>query len=458
MAKIGSGYPRFVQHSYIRRVCEELRSRLSKAEDTVSFVMGSIAASKDAFHQENLEACEVDQIGDWALVTVPAAEINVRSALVSYMQHTGAGLSSREAEDWLVAEGLAASVYPEERNAEGVLAKVENWMGSSVPADTILCKSGMNAFYASFQAVNDLQVPKGRTQWVTIGWLYLDTMKIMARYQRPGCGHVSFSWTVDSGEILRYLASEGQRIAGVVMEAPTNPMVWTPDLERISNICRRLGIKLVVDPSLVSPANVDVSPWADLVPCSLTKYAAHSGDVMIGSVSVSLDTPDGQYLASRVRHWVQPPYAGDLERLGFLLDGAHSILDLINLNTCRLVSFLESHPRVDVVRWAYHPASAASFQRIARKEDVPGSVVSLRLKDGFARFYDNLRVFKGPSFGTAFSLVCPYLYIAHYDLVSTSKGCEAIRAQGLFPDLVRLSVGIEPIDEQIEVFREALES
>lgn len=458
MAKIGSGYPRFVQHSYIRKVCGELRVRLSKPADTVSFVMGSIAASRDAFIQEDLGSCEVDEIGNWALVTVPEADARMRSALVCYLQHTGAGLSSREAEDWLVAGGLESSAYPEERKEDGVLEKIRQWMGSSVPSDTIVCKGGMNAFYACFQAVNDLQVPKGRNQWVSIGWLYLDTMKIMARYQRAGGQHVSFAATANPDDVLAYLSKEGSRIAGVVLEAPTNPMLWTPDLTRISNVCRRVGAKLMVDPSLVSPANVDVSPWCDLVPCSLTKYAAHSGDVMMGAVSVSLESKDGQFLSERVRRWVQPPYFGDLHRLGFLLDDAHEILDRINRNTCQLAAFLESHPKVDTVRWAYHSASAESFRQIARKDHVPGGVISIRLKDGFRRFFDNLRVSKGPSFGTRFSLACPYLYLAHYELVSTPGGCELLRLQGLFPDLVRLSVGIESIDDQIEVLREALDA
>lgn len=458
MAKIGSGYPRFVQHSYIRKVSDELRVRLSKPADTVSFVMGSIAAFRDALIQEDLGSCEVDEIGDWALVTVPEADACMRSSLVCYLQHTGAGLSSREAEAWLVAEGLESSAYPEERKADGVLGKISQWMASTVPSETVVCKGGMNAFYACFQAVNDLQVSKGRNQWVSIGWLYLDTMKIMARYQREGCQHISFASSANPNDVLTYLLKEGSRVAGVVLEAPTNPMLWTPDLARISSVCRRVGAKLMVDPSLVSPANVDVSPWCDLVPCSLTKYAAHSGDVMMGVVSVSLESADGQFLLERVRHWVQPPYPGDLHRLGFLLDDAHEILDCINRNTCQLAAFLESHPKVDTVRWAYHSASAESFRQIARKDDVPGGVISIRLKDGFSRVFDNLRVSKGPSFGTRFSLACPYLYLAHYELVSNPEGCELLKSQGLFPDLLRLSVGIESVDDQIEVYREALEA
>jgi cystathionine gamma-synthase len=73
-----------------------------------------------------------------------------------------------------------------------------------------------------------------------------------------------------------------------------------------------------------------------------------------------------------------------------------------------------------------------------------------------ARFYDRLRLAKGPSFGLATSLICPFMYLAHYDLVTTPEGRATLEAQGLDPELLRLSIGAEPADDLIAALAEAL--
>ena len=83
-------------------------------------------------------------------------------------------------------------------------------------------------------------------------------------------------------------------------------------------------------------------------------------------------------------------------------------------------------------------------------------MVAIELHEKIQPFFDALNVMKGPSFGTKFTLVCPYMYLAHYDLVTTDEGRRFLRSIGIDPDLIRISVGTEPISEIIEVFKEAL--
>ena len=61
-----------------------------------------------------------------------------------------------------------------------------------------------------------------------------------------------------------------------------------------------------------------------------------------------------------------------------------------------------------------------------------------------APFYDALPLAKGPSFGMRTTLICPFVYLAHYDLISTADGREILAGAELSPDLLRLSVGSEP--------------
>ena len=81
---------------------------------------------------------------------------------------------------------------------------------------------------------------------------------------------------------------------------------------------------------------------------------------------------------------------------------------------------------------------------------------TLREAGALARVYDRLRLPKGPSFGMKTTLVCPFMYLAHYDLVTTEAGRARLVADGLDPDLLRLCVGTEPVDEIIGALAEAL--
>ena len=69
-----------------------------------------------------------------------------------------------------------------------------------------------------------------------------------------------------------------------------------------------------------------------------------------------------------------------------------------------------------------------------------------------AKFYDALRISKGPSLGNDFSLACPYTLLAHYDELEWAEGC------GLDRHLIRISVGSEDASDVIERVREALDS
>jgi cystathionine gamma-synthase len=81
---------------------------------------------------------------------------------------------------------------------------------------------------------------------------------------------------------------------------------------------------------------------------------------------------------------------------------------------------------------------------------------TLRTPGALAKFYDNLRLPKGPSFGMKRTLLCPFMYLAHYDLVTTPAGLAELAASKLDPDLLRLCVGTEPVEEIIACLNEAL--
>jgi len=59
---------------------------------------------------------------------------------------------------------------------------------------------------------------------------------------------------------------------------------------------------------------------------------------------------------------------------------------------------------------------------------------------------------KGPSLGTEFTIAMPYVYLAHYDYLKNEAGKQKLISLGINPNLLRISVGIEPIDKIIAAF------
>ena len=130
-------------------------------------------------------------------------------------------------------------------------------------------------------------------------------------------------------------------------------------------------------------------------------------------------------------------------------------MEKTNQSLLSVVEFLQSTDKVKKVFWAYQKDSAQFFESRAGT-DKPGCVVSFELNGEFETFYNRLEMLKSPSFGTCFSLCCPYVYLAHYDLMQTAQGISTLNKAGISPYLCRLSVGLENVDEIKNTLQDAL--
>jgi len=115
-----------------------------------------------------------------------------------------------------------------------------------------------------------------------------------------------------------------------------------------------------------------------------------------------------------------------------------------------------AHPAVARVRTADTGPTAAAFRALRRPGAGAGALITIELRGEMRGVYDRLRVVKGPSFGLRYTLATPFLWLAHFEQVTTEAGRAEIRAAGLDPDLLRISVGAEPMEEIWEAFAEAL--
>lgn len=472
-AHMTSGYPRFVVHPLLKQVGEIVRRESPALAGRELWLCAGPDVTR-ALRAYLGEIGDVVPLDPWlAALALPAgADADLSNRARRYLQHTGAFGSSRAAEDWLVARGHLPAAEPETLfpgPAEAPVAHVKRslagWLGHGLPASEVhLSPSGMAATFAAFQAVNAVQAPLGRTRWVQLGWLYLDTIAILQKLvAAPAADYLHHADVGDLAGLDRLLEAHEGKVAGVLAEVPTNPLIQTPALAALSAVCRARGVALVVDPTIASVLNVDVLPHADIVVSSLTKYTAPEGDVILGASAVSPASPLAAALrpALAASAAVAPVHPRDAARLAAQIDGAPALVARINETAPRVVEFLRAHPRVAEVFWSGHPYSKENYAAIARSRASVGSMItfSLRRSDDFslARFYDRLRLAKGPSFGLTTSLICPFMFLAHYDLVTSEEGRAYLRRNQLDPELLRLSVGAEPADELLAALAEALD-
>jgi cystathionine gamma-synthase len=180
--------------------------------------------------------------------------------------------------------------------------------------------------------------------------------------------------------------------------------------------------------------------------------------VFAGMAAINPAGADAAELRRRMAEHLEPVYRRDLARLAAQIGRTGEVLARIQANAARVAAFLAAHPGVKDVFWALHPASRDHYLRIARSPEATGGMITFTLLRPLEPFYDRLRLAKGPSFGMKTTLICPFMYLAHYDLVTTPAGRAELAASGLDSNLLRLCVGIEPAEEIISALAEALEA
>ena len=182
---------------------------------------------------------------------------------------------------------------------------------------------------------------------------------------RPHVCEAVHGSTAIQARLEELFRDHGERIAGVVTEFPTNPLLQACDLEKVSELCSAANALLIVDPTMASPRNAKVSGLADVVVNSLTKYAGNEGDVMMGSLVFPGHSSLGRALIEPTARLVCPPFERDLLRMAEQVGGYEEFIETTNRSLIKVVEFLESHPGVKSVNWAYQAANRGAYAKLA---------------------------------------------------------------------------------------------
>jgi cystathionine gamma-synthase len=248
-----------------------------------------------------------------------------------------------------------------------------------------------------------------------------------------------------------YLKIEAHTISAIITEIPTNPLLQTVDLVRLKKLCLKYNIVLVIDATFATPYNLDLKPYADIYIESLTKFACGNADVLMGAIILN-ENSKISYISQEFFKHADEPYIKDIQRLAFQIKDYEKRMKEISKNTKLLIEYFKKASFVDEIFYCLSPKYASNYQKLMIDENCLTGIVSLTFKKDFKEIYDKLNFSKGPSLGTEFTLLMPYTYLAHYDLILTKDGNEFLEKIGLPINLLRISVGCEDINDIINEF------
>jgi cystathionine gamma-synthase len=355
------------------------------------------------------------------------------AALRAFWQHAGPIVSSREAEAHLAARPESSEGEAARRSLRKELASLYDCAES----DVFLAPTGMASVFAALRALNR-RAPGLRT--AQLGFPYVDTLKLQ---EKAGHGAVLIHDLSQAAHELTSLLKK-DKLGGVFCEIPGNPLLSSLDLPALKPLLRRHNIPLVVDDVVATPVNIDVSPYADLIATSLTKFFVGTGDAMGGALICDPRSPFYAELKSFVQDEHEELLWGD-DAVVLAEGGRNFVQRMRQFNKAGLViaERLRAHPAVERV-WYPKWESNSAYEAVRRPDGGYGALLSFvpkNAKQTAPRIYDALQLCKGPSLGTVFTLACPFTLLAHYQELDWAESC------GVSRYLIRLSVGLEEPQE-----------
>ncbi|MET1255357.1 cystathionine gamma-synthase [Aliikangiella maris] len=240
------------------------------------------------------------------------------------------------------------------------------------------------------------------------------------------------------------------------VETPTNPMLKLVDLEAVAALAKKHGIIAVADNTFATPYNQKpLQLGFDIVMHSATKYINGHSD-MVGGIAV---VGDNQEIAEQMAFLQNSAggIAGPFDSY-LALRGVKTLalrMQRHNESGIRIAQWLTAHPKVGAV---YFPGLSdhPQFELANRQMQGYGGMISILVNGGQAaasQFMQNLNIFAlAESLGGVESLVNHPAIMTHASVPKETR-----KRLGILDNLVRLSVGIEDVEDLIDDIKQALE-
>jgi cystathionine gamma-synthase len=312
-------------------------------------------------------------------------------------------------------------------------------------AGAVITSSGMSAVALTLELV----APGARV--IAAHDCYGGTWRLLDAWARKGRFSVQFVDLTDASALAAALADKPVL---VWVETPSNPLLRITDIRHVAQAAHAIGALVVVDNTFLSPAlQQPLALGADLVVHSTTKYINGHSDVVGGAV-VARDAA----VAEQIRWWANcngvtgAPFDSYLTLRGLRTLGVR--LRQHQESAARIAAWLDGHPGV---RKVYYPglASHPGHALAARQQQGFGAMLSFELDGGsgqVAALVDGLRFFSlAESLGGVESLIAHPATMTHASMAPAAR-----RAAGISDTLLRVSVGIEDVDDLLHDLDAAL--
>ena len=319
----------------------------------------------------------------------------------------------------------------------------------------LACGSGMAAIHAAVATA----LLDRRKSIVAANAMYGATVNLLMTVFEPSGVSVRFA---DMCDVDAFQAVVAEAKPGcILIETISNPLLRVGQIDKIAEMARQAGAALVVDNTFGTPLLVrPLELGAHFSVHSLTKYLAGHGDVM-GGIAIA-DQPHLEALRtlSRAIGPVLGPFECYLAMRGIKTFPLR--MERQCANACRVASWLSTHPKVARVYFTGDPQhpDAATIRRLF-PANLYGAMVSFEIKgaggeaagrEEVFRFMDALRmIVRATSLGDVHSMVLYPPMSSHRELSPKHR-----QRMGIGDGLVRLSVGIEAVEDIIGDLEQAL--
>ena len=262
--------------------------------------------------------------------------------------------------------------------------------------------------------------------------------------------YVDFDTNVNWDDIVN------DRTKFVWAETPSNPLMKIIDIKNTVEIAHGFKLPVICDNTFASPYNQrPLELGADLVVSSSTKYLGGHSDIVGGSIIIKDQDLYGEKIAYLQNAVGAIPSPFDCYLLTRSIKTLSVRMQKHNENGEKVASFLESHPKITKI---HYPGTDQKYKSIASKQMSGfGGMMSIVLDtnlEGVNTFLSNLKIFTlAESLGGVESL------IEHPAIMTHASIDKKIRdSLGISDSLLRLSVGIEDVEDIIEDLKQALET
>ncbi|EPR9080740.1 trans-sulfuration enzyme family protein [Cronobacter dublinensis] len=310
------------------------------------------------------------------------------------------------------------------------------------------------AFASGLAAISTvLELLDKESHIVAVDDVYGGTYRLLENVRKRTAG-LSVSW-VKPDDLAALEAAIRPETRMMWVETPTNPLLKLADLEAIAGLARRHGLISVADNTFASPAiHRPLTLGFDIVVHSATKYLNGHSDVVAGLAVVG----DNAALAQQLGY-LQNAVGGVLDPFSSFLTlrGIRTLalrMERHSVNALKIAQWLEQHPQIEQVFFPWlesHPQHALARRQMA----LSGGMISIVVRGDEARAAQVIKMLRlftlAESLGGVESLVSQPFSMTH-----ASIPLEQRLANGITPQLIRLSVGIEEADDLIADLEQAL--